>query len=292
MEERKLYFGELYSPWNPGFGDFAREDGGAVQYVFTGLSDESYLLLRDYDEARELTETYVCSKAGVKRMDQDKVTVGSGNYIKYCSTLEERSEPTKRDEIVRELSEMGEERGEGPNDVQTKREAEISQDQGLIKQMMGMYTPVVGKCPEDYKQTQVMIKNEVGGVIFPISLTVFSCVYGQFTSCKTIWFRDKLLICDKVIKIENHKKFMYENIKKSSKLSFGIGLSLGGMGGSVLAGPKEGDSVYSNGKPMLGGGGSPISFNMSYCKTYERLTLKAEQDIIASAEMKCETIQA
>ena len=117
-----------------------------------------------------------------------------------------------------------------------------------------------------------------------VSYTVFYLIAGSLVPAQTsvfVWL-DKFMLCStlKNTHYEVSKKFMYEEVTRSSKMSFGLGLSLLSNSASAetaeAKGPEKGKPVYEYGKPKINSTGKQISFNAEIVKEWSRLTIKAD----------------
>lgn len=280
--------GKLYNPWDPSFGSFSLADGFG-NYAFTGTRD-NFVILRTYDEGGIPTGIYVASRDEVELMDEKGVTLESGNFTNYCGTSEDRGEKVDTGELERVLPEMAPAlRGaEEENSVQTEGEAKIASDNDLIARIQKIYQE--STCKEIMKEkidlvhlTKMPKFGAQGNVIGqePLVQTTYMCVRGDLIPEIIVWEPKLLIICSRAhVKYKSVKKFMYENLQKSSKTSMGIGASLGSPAGYSYGGPEVGKPVYSHGKPMTGSGGLGINFSYESCKQYSRLSITAEMRMI------------
>lgn len=268
-----------------GAGAFQLDDGAQLRYmVFPEEPDHYAVLTRD--DGKGGVQRYVASREAFDSVAAERPSLRKGEYL-HAFTGVAASASRAADDGEAELREKL--RGHDPaeeNALQTEKEASLQKDDvPLVRQIQQMYD--TGAWASFLKQ------KDVGQLISVIKVpdmgdddkikwrivvaTTYMGVGDSLIPEITIFDDDRLYVCSRE-KVDNAtvKKFMYENVQKSTKISAGIGLSMGS--GSVAIKPKPGDPAFVKGKQPKAAGqtsGPGLTFSGEMVKTYARLTIQA-----------------
>lgn len=288
MEEKKLYFGDLVTAQGFDSGTVNIERGELMDYVVTGPENKNaFLILSIYDKDGKAIDTHVATRDEVEALGKEKV--GLEEYATYRGTFKERGKQSNMDEIRSFLDELAPAVRGDENSVQTKEEADIANDTSLIQQIQGIYKEdgnCMGVSNKKLKAIELIPVFKDGQVTEqPVVYTTWTCAGGRHLLPNTyIWTEKNMLVCSTAyVQTDLYKKFVYEHVQKSSKMSFGLGLSFGSPTGMGRGGPKIDKPVYSNGNSI------GANFNFEYCKTWSKLRIEAEyrlKEEIAGIECK------
>lgn len=295
MKEKKgfdnsdRHFGLLDMPRFGGMGE-------GVDFFITGL-DKAYLLITD-SRGQDCPKRFVANREAYLEMSSQRMELNRALQSSLFSDIETgglEMRGTEMNEILDDKEQgMDSEREESDeNSVQTKTEADIHKNQALIAQVQKMFDPKDPVVPPldklvDYKfipdpvnGQKPLIYNTYGfpgKMLMPVSTYIF------------VYSKNLLIIGTlKGAKYNEYKSFMYEDVKKSSKLSVGLGWGvLGAQPGSgskektAAIGPKEGEPVHEDGEEKKDGNNGIISFNASWIRKWEKLSIKAEMRCVGS----------
>lgn len=287
--EQKLYFANLTEKKDIGTGTIRLRSGERVSYVVTPAYEKAFLVLRIHDRSGRSIATHVASRGEVESLGEDKMALDE--YPSYSDAFKARGKKCEGKKI-RNL--FGSAPGMDENSVQTQKEAEVAKNVSLVEQVQGLFkedSVCAGFDVNKFYKFEA-IRNKDKEIITPILEVSCYCVGGRhILPDKTIWTKNNVLTCSaEYVKTDIYKKFMYENVQKSSKMSFGLGLSLASPTPVSDIGPVIDEPVYSNGSPMTGAGGLPVTFNFDYCETWARLRIEAELKLIEEVKaVKCES---
>lgn len=282
--EQKIYFEDLSEKKDICHGSVMLGSGEHVSYVVTPAYEKAFLVLHIHDRSGRSIATHVASRGEIESLGEDKMALEE--YSSYSSAFKTRGKKCDGKKIKRLFGSLP---GRGDeNSVQTKEEADVGKNESLVQQIQGLFKEESVCSGFDVNKFYKFeaIRNKDKEIITPILQISYYCVGGRhLLPDKTIWTKNNVLICSaEYVKTDIYKRFMYENVQKSTKMSFGLGLSMASPTPVNDIGPTIDEPVYSNGSPMTGAGGLPITFNFDYCETWARLRIEAELKIIEEAK--------
>ncbi|MGD2090425.1 MAG: hypothetical protein PVH61_29910 [Candidatus Aminicenantes bacterium] len=283
----KTYVNELLPTRGFGFGTL----GEKMEYVVTGAR-EAFLFVTDYNQ-KENPRIRVAPKEFIDELAVQKVEIRKCLDSDQFKPIEDIGETVAAAEVGNLLIEPQErdDKKENENSVQTQDEAEIANNKVLIEQVQKMFTDEPEVPPMEKLVDYRDIPDPPNGRK-PLVYTVYGFPHGRLFPTETFIFlySEKLVIVStlKGGSYEEFKSFMYEDVKKSSKMSFGLGLGLSNAASSSgkkkATGPEEGKPVYKDGKPLTNADGFSIGFNFEWTKKWARLAIKAEMRRIGKVE--------
>lgn len=284
----KRSFGEVLPDDNFGIGSFDLGRSDQFRYIVTAR-DDAYLTLFSF-RGGMLDNIYLASEEAYKEMHGRRMTLDNGPESPYFTVLgsDERNQGTvNKDNVDNVLNELGEDfpkqeiEGDTPEEQeesnQTEEEAKVFSGKEIVKNVMQMFEDGCGKLEADKLCHLEAIKSPTGMVIEKVAYTVYQCTPAGGLIPNTILWHPRYLIfkTPKQYATEKTQKLIYENIRKSSKRSYGLGLNLMPSAPDIL-GPVEGKKIHKKGKPKTGSGGIGINFSYNSCKDWQYLKIQAE----------------
>jgi len=274
-----------------GAGCFKLHDGAQLRYLIAPEEHDYYAILTR-DDGKGSVQRYAVSRDVFHRVAAQKSVLREGEYLEAFAdaTALEATEPPKDGETLMKERTKGHD-PEDENSLQTEDEANLQNDNvPLVKQIQQLYeTNTWAKFLKDKGVDQMVNVVKVPDVTEDnkiktrlVMATTYMGVGDSLIPEITIFDDDKLYICSREhVKVETVKKFMFNNVQKSTKIAAGIGLSM--PGGAAIIAPKPGDPAYKKGKRPPAGvdmSGPKLEFNLGMTKTYAELTIKANMRMI------------
>jgi hypothetical protein len=274
MMEKELNFADIARKSTIDTGTVSLKNGGRVHYVVTPENKNSFAVLNIIEKKGKTNVAHVVTRDEVADLGSERVALS--DFPSYSNAFHTRGKEVKSKKI-RTGAEPEPPKPEDKS-VQTKEEAKIASDKDLIKQIQEMYkedSTCLGIDVSKYNSLNAIAN-------MPILARSYFCVGNRHLLYdQTIWSEKYItVIGTEYVETEVYKKFMYENVQKSSKMSLDLGLNLSGMTPVGAAyGPAMGDPVFSNGQPKKDADGSQLKFNFQYMKTWSKLKIEAEMKL-------------
>jgi hypothetical protein len=266
-------------------GVFPLHDGGELRYLILPYETDHYAIFTRYE--REYTQSYVASKTQFDAVAAERSPLGEGEFLQAFaatpapSAFRTRTTPADDGKKTAQKELQGH-KPEEENALQTKEEAALTFVDGpIIKQIQEIF--------RTNAWAQFLEQKGVSALVHEVKLptgrllthTTYMGAGDTLVPEVTIFDDDRIIICSRKVEAKIDKDFMRENVARSTKISAGIGLSMGGTNAGIQ--PMEGDPAFSRGKQLTAGTGGPgISFSGEMVKTYHRLTIKASLRMVVN----------
>ncbi|MCK9580860.1 MAG: hypothetical protein M0Q92_10495 [Methanoregula sp.] len=274
MMEKMVKFADFLNQSDLKTGTISLTEGGRVHYVLTPKNEKSHLILNIVEKKGKPNIPFIATKEEIRDLAMDNVLLS--DFPSYHGAFHTHGKVVTQ----KKTQSDAEPKPDTPEDksVQTKEEAQISNDTQLIQQIQEMYKEK-SSCKE-YDVGKFNSFIAIGSK--PIMARSYFCVGGRHLLYDQTFFGEKTntIVGVEYVETEIYKKFMYESVQKSTKMSLDLGLNLKSMTPAGAAyGPAMGDPVFSNGKPLTDASGSTVKFNFDYLKTWSKLKIEAEMKL-------------
>jgi len=302
--KEKVYYRDLLPP--DGIiacsSDFTLKSGDYIHYNICTEFENMFAIFRHYNLDGGV-DFYLATKKQFFNMIEDNPALENPAFKEYCQHIYEGSSYLDTEgysALSEEIAAMR--KDESTNSLQTQDEVNIAANKELIEQVQKMFESDCkkmdpSKWPRHYKDAEIEYKGKK--VKRPMLESSYECIKGNLLESKTLWFYPDMGPYQKAmvvfyahpVKINEYKRFMYNHVVKTSRVSFKLGLPLLDMGsggaGKVASTVKEGATkACSKGKPIKDGSGNQVTFSLDMIKRYYSTTIEAEVKEASEFKMK------